>query len=199
MQKPAETSFPIHDLIASRWSPRAFRADPVSKEQLGSLFEAARWGASCFNAQPWHYLAATNSDPASYAKLASCLVEANAAWATNAPVLAVAIAELSFARNGKPNRWAQYDTGNATASLTLQAEAMGLAVHQMGGFLADKVHEVCLVPEGYDPIAMIAIGFPAEPDTLEGEMAARERQPRERKPLKTFVFGAEWKSPNPFA
>ncbi|MFT7535648.1 MAG: nitroreductase [Hyphomicrobiaceae bacterium] len=199
MQKPADTNFPIHDVIANRWSPRAFRADPVSTEQLGALFEAARWGASCFNAQPWHYLAATSSDTEAYAKLAACLVDGNAAWATKAPVLAIAIAELAFTHNGKPNRWAHYDTGNATANLTLQAEAMGLVVHQMGGFHADKVHGLCKVPDGYDPIAALAIGFPAEPDTLAGDLAERERAPRERKALDSFVFGAEWQTPHPFA
>ena len=142
MQKPADTNFPIHQLIASRWSPRAFRAEAVSKEQLGALFEAARWSASCFNAQPWHYLAATSDDTDAYAKLASCLMDGNVPWATKAPVLAIAVARLDFAHNGKPNRWAPYDTGAASASLTLQAESMGLVVHQMGGFHADKVHGV---------------------------------------------------------
>ena len=192
MKKPADTRFPLHDLISGRWSPRAFKDDPVSTEQLGSLFEAARWGASCFNAQPWHFVVATKDDAEAYERIASCLVEANAVWAKNAPVLGIAVAELAFQHNGKPNRWAQYDTGNAMANLSLQAEAMGLVIHQMGGFDAQKVHEVCGVPAEFDPIAAFAIGYADAPESLGDELADRERAPRERKPLDSFVFGSKW-------
>ena len=126
MKKPAETKFPLHDLIAYRWSPRAFKPDPVSTEQLGSLFEAARWGASCFNAQPWHFVVATKADAPAYERIASCLVEGNAAWAKNAPVLGVAVAERNFQHNGKPNRWAQYDTEIFPRVLGLGAIGLGI-------------------------------------------------------------------------
>lgn len=193
MKKPADTKFPLHELIANRWSPRAFQTDALTDEQLGALFEAARWGASCFNAQPWHFLVATKDDRDAFERLASCLVDGNA-WAKQAPVLAIAVAELNFEHNGKPNRWAQYDTGNAMATLSLQAEAMGVAIHQMGGFDADKVRELCGVPEGYEPMAAVAIGFAGDADSLDEPLAERERAPRERKPLDSFVFGGTWES-----
>ncbi|MFT7676601.1 MAG: nitroreductase [Planctomycetota bacterium] len=197
MTPSADTQFPIHDLIAERWSPRAFADRPVPREELGSLFEAARWGASCFNAQPWRYLLATREDAAAYERLASCLVEANASWATRAPVLVVALAQTSFAHNGKPNAWAQYDTGSATGNLSLQAQALGLAVHQMGGFDAGRVRELCQVPAGFEPLAMLAIGFPGVPEQLPKELAERERAPRERMALDAMVFGSQWESPSP--
>ncbi|MCA8956048.1 MAG: nitroreductase family protein [Planctomycetes bacterium] len=197
MKKPATTDFPIHEILTERWSPRAFRSDLVDREQLGSLFEAARWGASCFNAQPWHFLVATRDDEAGYAKLASCLADANAVWATKAPVLVVAIAAQNFAHNGKPNRHALHDVGLALGNLTVQAQALGLSVHQMAGFDADKARQVCAIPDGFEPVAMAAIGYRGDPQGLPEPLRARESAPRERRPLAEFVFGATWNSASP--
>ncbi len=68
-----------------------------------------------------------------FARLLSCLVEANQDWAKAAPVLALGVATLDFERNGKPNRVALHDLGLATGNLIAEATARGLSVHQMGG------------------------------------------------------------------
>src|SRR5260370_6405287 len=129
MQKPAPSDFPVHELIRERWSPRAFADKPVPQDVLRSIFEAARWAPSSNNEQPWAYLVATRDDKESFEKMLSVLVEFNAAWAKSAPVLAIAVAHLVFAKNNAPNRNAQYDTGAASALLTVEATAHGLAVH----------------------------------------------------------------------
>lgn len=131
MSKRATTSFPIHDLIAERWSPRAFSDQPVGKEELGSLFEAARWAPSCFNEQPWMFLIATKENAEEFDRLASCLMDGNA-WAREAPALILSVAKQSFERNGKPNRHAGHDVGLAVQNLSTQAQSMGLVLHQMG-------------------------------------------------------------------
>src|SRR5216684_2118216 len=115
MQKPAPTDFPVHELIRERWSPRAFADRPVPQNVLRSIFEAARWAPSSSNEQPWAYLVAPKDDKVSFANMLSVLVEFNANWAKSAPVLAIAVAHLAFAKNNAPNRNAQYDTGAATA------------------------------------------------------------------------------------
>lgn len=51
--KPAPTEVDIHELIAGRWSPRAFSEKPVERAQLHRLLEAARWAPSSNNLQPW--------------------------------------------------------------------------------------------------------------------------------------------------
>ena len=102
-EKRARTDHPIHTLLAERWSPYAFADRPVSREDLLSLFEAARWAASSYNEQPWSYLVATRDDPNGFALLLSCLVEGNQAWAKAAPVLALGCTRLTFVRNGQPN------------------------------------------------------------------------------------------------
>ena len=115
MQKPAPSDFPVHELIRERWSPRAFADKPIPQDVLRSIFEAARWAPSSSNEQPWAYLVATRGDKNSFERMLSVLVEFNANWARSAPVLAIAVAKLTFAKNDAPNRNALYDTGAATA------------------------------------------------------------------------------------
>ena len=136
MEKPADNQYPIHELIKQRWSPLAFNIRPVEPEKIASLLEAARWAASCFNEQPWFFIVATQDNAQEYEKLFSCLVEANQTWAKDAPLLMLSVAKLSFTRNNKPNRHALHDLGFAVGNLTLQAQALGLFVHQMGGFMS---------------------------------------------------------------
>jgi nitroreductase len=187
MEKPAETAHPIEELLRRRWSPRAFAERPVEPEKLASMFEAARWSASCFNEQPWNFIVATRDDAAEFARLLSCLVEGNQVWASHAPVLMVSVARLNFAQNGKPNRTAIHDVGLATAQMIVQAMAMGVFMHPMAGFHADKVRELYGVPEGYEPVAAIAAGYPGDPATLPESLRQRELAPRVRKPQEEFV------------
>jgi nitroreductase len=199
MQNPAPSDFPVHELIRERWSPRAFADKPISQNVLRSLFEAARWAPSCFNEQPWAYLVALKDDQSSFAKMLSVLVEFNANWAKSAPVLALAVAELAFAKNNAPNRNAQYDTGAATALLSVEATAHGLAVHQMAGFDPEKARQVFGIPAGWEAIAAIAIGYPGDPATLSQPLKDRELAPRTRKPIAEFVMADHWGHTAPFA
>lgn len=188
MEKPADTAHPIEEVLRRRWSPRAFDERPVEADKLLSLFEAARWAASCFNEQPWHFIVATSDDKAEFARLLSCLIDGNRAWAARAPVLMVSVARLCFAQNGKPNRHAIHDVGLATAQMILQATAMGLFAHPMAGFHPEIVRELYGVPDGYEPVAAIAVGYPGDPAALSGSLGQRELAPRARKPIDSFVF-----------
>jgi len=198
MQKSAPVDHPIHELLRSRWSPRAFSQDPVPPEILCSLFEAARWAPSSNNEQPWAFLVATKDDPEAHGRLLSTLVEFNQAWAKHAPVLAIAVSEMEFARGGHPNRNAFYDTGAALADLTLEATSRGLFVHQMAGFDPHKAIEVCSIPEGWEPIAAFVIGYPGDPSSLPENLRERELGGRSRKPLADFVMSGRWGNPAPF-
>jgi nitroreductase len=196
MQKPAPTNFPVHNLIRDRWSPRAFASKPVEPAVLASLFEAARWAPSSNNEQPWAYLVATKDDTENFAKTVRVLVEFNAAWAKEAAVLMIAVSRLNF-QNGTPNRNAFYDTGAATALLSVEATARGLAVHQMAGFDHAKAKKVFEIPEECEPIAAIAIGYPGDPNSLPEKLRDREVAPRTRKPLSEFVMSGRWGHTSP--
>lgn len=192
MEKLATTDCPIHDLLERRWSPRAFADRPVEPEKLRCLLEAARWAPSSYNEQPWAYLLAAREQPAEFARLLSVLVEGNIAWARHAPVLMLSLARLNFERNGKPNRHAFHDVGLASENLVIQATAVGLAVHQMAGFHVDKAREVFSIPESWEPVAAIALGYAGEAESLPEPLRARELAPRTRKPLEQFVFTGRW-------
>jgi nitroreductase len=190
--KHAKTEHPIQDFIAKRWSPYGFADRDVSDADLRSLFEATRWAASSFNEQPWSYIVAARAQEEAFARLLSCLVEANQSWAKAAPVLALGVATLNFTRNGKPNRVALHDLGLATGNLVAEATARGLAVHQMGGILPDRAREIYAIPEGSEAVTGIAIGYAGDPEAFSKEIRERDLTPRERKPQQDFVFGASW-------
>jgi len=193
--KHAKTEHPTQDFIAKRWSPYGFADRKVSEADLHSLFEAARWAASSFNEQPWSYIVATRTQEEAFARLLSCLVEANQSWAKAAPVLALGVATLSFKRNNKPNRVALHDLGLATGSLVAEATARGLAVHQMGGILPDRAREIYAIPEGSEAVTGIAVGYAGNPEAFSEEIRERDLAPRERKPQRGFVFGDSWGNP----
>jgi nitroreductase len=195
MEKLAETQYPIHDLLRQRWSPRAFDDRIVESEKLQSLFEAARWAPSSNNEQPWRFLIATKENTTEYDRLFNCLVEGNQKWAYRAPVLLLSVATLHF-EDGSPNRHALHDTGMAAENLVLQATALGLVAHQMAGFRVDQARTDCKIPEGYEPVAMIAVGYPGNPSVLSDRLRGREIQPRVRKPLTEFVYSATWGQPS---
>ncbi len=197
LEKRAETAAPIHELLASRWSPRAFDPRPVEPEKLRSLFEAARWAASSYNEQPWHFLVATKDHPEDFRRVLECFVEFNQGWSKNAPVVGLSVAGLKFQRNAEPNRHAFHDVGAAAASLALQATALGLQIHQMAGILPEKAREVFGIPEGYEAVAGIALGYPGDPETLPDALRKRELAPRERKPVTSFVFTGRWAAVSP--
>jgi nitroreductase len=198
MQKPAVTDAPVHELIKNRWSPRAFAEKPVERQVLRSLFEAARWAPSSNNEQPWAYLVATKDDAENFAKMLGVLVEFNANWAKDAPVLALSVAHLKTNRDGKPNRVAVHDVGSATAQLTFEANTRGLLVHQMAGFDAEKARQTFAIPPDWEPVAAMAIGYPGNPESLPDKLRERELAPRTRKPVSEFVMTGSWGHTAPF-
>ncbi len=192
MNKPAPVNPRVHELIRERWSPIAFDSRPVEPEVLHSLLEAAQWAPSSFNEQPWSFLVATREQVEEHARLLDCLVPGNQGWARHAPVLMLSVAKLAFERGGKPNRHALYDVGQATAQLVLQATAAGLAAHQMAGFDGDKARATFGIPDGHDPVAAIALGYPGDPEALPENMRGRELAPRRRKSLSELAFAGRW-------
>ena len=197
MEKPANTQYPIHELLKRRWSPRAFAARTVELEKLRSLFEAARWAPSSYNEQPWRFIVAMKEEQTEYDRLFRCLVEGNQKWAHQAPVLILSVASMKFEEDGSANRHAFHDTGMAAENLLLQATALGLVAHQMAGFDVGRTRAEFKIPPDCDPVAMIALGYPGDHTTLPDRLRDRELKSRERVAVAKFVFSGIWGKPSP--
>lgn len=198
VRKPAPAAEPVHEIISERWSPRAFDPRPVEPEKLRKLFEAARWAASSYNAQPWFFVMATRDDAADFQRVLGTFMEMNQSWAKNAPVIGFTVARLNFEHNGQLNRHAFHDVGQAAATLALQAAHLGLQVHQMAGIDPEKAKREFHVPDGYEVVAGFALGYAGDPASLPDPLRERETAARQRKPLSSFLFSGDWGRVAPF-
>jgi nitroreductase len=187
MEKSTEFHSPIIDLIKNRRSRRAYATTAVESEKINSLFEAARWAPSSVNEQPWIYLYATKEQSELWTKIFDALNDGNKIWVENAPLLIASFVRRNFIRNDRPNGAARYDLGGANAFLSLQATHLGLNVHQMGGFDHGKLIANLNVPDIYEPVIVLAIGYPGEIDLLPENLQLREKAPRERYLQSSFV------------
>ena len=187
MEKKAKTNYPVHQILENRWSPRAFNGVKIEKEKLQRILEAARWSPSASNEQPWAFIVGEKGD-ATYQKIFDSLVEFNQLWAITASVLILAIGKKTSAKTGKTNDWFKYDVGQAAAHLTFQASSEGLFVHQMGGFDIVKAKELFLIPDDFEALTAIALGYQGDYTVLHPNHQKMELAPRERKNTGDFVF-----------
>jgi nitroreductase len=184
---PTTTGPVLHDLLAHRRSPRGFATDrPVEAQTLLVLLEAARWAPSAGNSQPWRFGVVRREERA-FDELASALAPGNQVWARNAGAL-ILLATRTVGDDGGERPWAVYDAGQAAAHLTVQAQAEGLAVHQMGGFDADAVSAVFGLEEHVQPVVVLAVGWHDAQADLPEPFASRERAPRVRLPLDELLL-----------
>jgi nitroreductase len=185
--KPAKTEHPINDLIAKRWSARAFSTSPVERSKLLSVLEAARWAPSSRNEQPWRYIVFTNDNPEKLKKAQSVLKDINN-YAKRAPILICAITKKTYSDNGNYNRLHFHDLGAANENMFLEAFNQGLIMHEMGGFDTQKAREVFNIPEDFEVGIMIAIGYQDIHQVLPESLIQKAYLPRERKPLSEIAF-----------
>ena len=187
IRKTATTRVPVHPLLAERWSPRGF--DPrheVGPDQLTALLEAARWAPSANNSQPWRFVV-TQRGTTEFDHLAELLAPGNQVWAANAGALVLVAAQL-VDDTGRPLRFALYDTGQAVAHLVTQAQAEGLATHQMGGFDTAGVSDLLGLGTDVTPVVVVAVGRFDDAAELDEPLATRERAPRSRRPLDDLML-----------
>ena len=189
MNKEAITTYPLIKEIRYRWSPRAFDDKEISKKEVKTLLEAARWAPSSMNEQPWRYILGFKGDE-SYDKILDCLVEFNRNWAQTAPVLGMVVGKKLF-KSGKENRHFWYDSGQSMAYFSLQATAMNLHLHQMGGFSKSKAIEKLQIPsEEYEPLTAFALGYKTDPENtnIPDDLKEEEYNPRKRKQQSELFF-----------
>jgi nitroreductase len=178
--------------ILKRRSILSFSDRHVEHEKLMILFEAARWAPSSLNLQPWRFIYASKDDPAAYQCIFGLLNEGNRRWAETAPVLVVSVAEMVMEYKSRSNRFAFHDMGMAVGNLLIQAAYLDLYVHPMGGFNSDECKQILKIPERFDPVAIMAIGYKGDPNNLPADLRERELKPRERREVQEFLFQGTW-------
>ncbi len=188
--RTAQTSAPVIETLAERWSPRAFDATHTFPEgALRGIFEAARWAPSASNSQPWRFVLARRGSE-NFAKIESTLAGFNRMWAGSAAALVVNIAEVADT-DGAPQPWAEYDLGQAVAHLSVQAHAEGYYVHQMGGFDASAISTAFGLDERFRPVSVMSLGAIGEADQLPEPLRERETAPRTRVELDELFFARD--------
>ncbi len=193
MERIRRSELPLHPVLNERYSPRAFSDRPVTDAELELVLEAARWAPSSMNEQPWRFLV-TRMGAEGHADLLSALNHSNQVWANKAPVLVLTMVHRTLSRNGQENFHARHDLGSAVAQLTVQATALGMGLHQLGGFQAHIARTVFGIPEEYDLVSVLAMGFPGEVEMLPAELREREARKTPRRSLTELVSYGRFKT-----
>ena len=178
----------ILEIIQERWSPYSFSLAPVEEFKLKAMFEAASCAPSCNNEQPWLFVVSKRENEAVFNDYIGFMVDGNKIWAKNAYAIVISMARTRFSHSGKPNRWAFHDTGMAVSNLLLQALALDVYVHQMGGYSVEKVKEYFKLGDDIEPVAMMAIGYLGDGSSLTPELLKRDETRRPRKSVSEFVY-----------
>ena len=183
----AKTSQPVHEIIATRRSPRSLDPDAViANEDLIAFLEAARWAPSAFNGQPWRFFVGKRGDE-TFVKILETLSPFNQSWAKNASLLAT-VAAKTVKEDGSANVDYLYDCGLAVSQLVFEVHSRGFVAHQMTGFDRAKSAEILGMDSDLTSVVVIAIGKQDLPEKLAGPAAERELAPRERKELSEIVI-----------
>jgi|ERR1700733_923892 len=187
-----KTQYPVLPFILNRWSSRSFSQEPLSENELMTLFDAARWAQNSYNNQPWRFLYAINGKNL-WSDFLNLLAPGNKEWAQKAYALVVVVSKKTFDYDGSPSKTHTFDTGAAAQNMALQGASMGIVTHGMEGFDYEKARTVLNIPADYQVEAMFAIGRLGNPQDLPEKLREREK-PSDRKPLKDVVFEGKFPS-----
>lgn len=172
----------IHPLLRERYSPMGFTNGPITDAQIETMIEAASWSPSAYNDQPWRF-AWTLSGSREFEKVLGCFVEYNQQWASSAACYIVVMHSRNLGHNQQPNHHAAYDTGAAAMALIVQAMSTGIYAHQLAGFDQQAMRSLLSVDDSISLISVIALGYPAEPDSLLSPFKEKAKAIRVRKPI----------------
>ncbi len=176
--------------IATRRANRALSDKPLSEDIIARLMTAATYAPSCFNSQPWRFMAVT--EPEALVKLHGSLSGGNY-WAKKAPLLVAVATKPEFdAKLSDGREYALFGCGLAVQNLLTQAVSEGLYAHPMAGFDPLIVKEAFAIPAEYIVITLIAVGYPGTLDGLSEKHVAAEQGERGRKPEAEVICHNSW-------
>jgi nitroreductase len=171
----------LMSLIRNRRSIRKYEDKPVPAECVQQVLEAVRWSPSWANTQCWEVVVVR--DPAVKEQLQATLPpKGNPAFkaVVQAPLVLALCAKTG--RSGfykgdvttKFGEWMMYDLGIATQNICLMAHSLGLGTVVVGLFDHDQAAQVINVPQGYELVSMIPLGYPAKTGSAPSRKATDE-------------------------
>lgn len=172
------------ELVESRQSVRKFQTKSVDRILLQKCVESARLAPSAENVQPWRFLIIDDQEKKELLRQhAFSGIFRVTRWAVSAPVLVVILAKPDFIANklGKQMTGIHYyfiDIGIAGEHFVLQAHDLGLGTCWIGWFNAKGVTKALNIPKIYQPLALLAVGYPAHQNKRE----------RKRRPIEEICF-----------
>ncbi|KQY57458.1 MULTISPECIES: nitroreductase family protein [unclassified Nocardioides] len=185
----------LSDLLRNRRSTRVY--DPghvLADEDLARLMRAAQWSPSAGNSQPWAFLVGRRGDE-THRRFLPHLSAGNTSWVPHASAVLVSAHQAASGPEDDAltfSDYAMYDLGQSVAMLTVEAELLGLTVHQFAGFGHDAVAREFGVPPHWRVTTALAIGAYGDPRAADPVLAERDERPRVRKPMDDFVFAGSW-------
>ena len=183
----ANTSVPIHPILAERKSPRSLdESVKLTSEEITALLEAARWAPSANNLQPWRFFVGQRGD-ATFTNILESLRPFNQNWSKRASLL-VLVAGATKNEDGTDNNSYTYDCALAVSQLSIEAHSRGYVAHQMAGFEKELAIQNLSINSALAPVVVVAIGKQAGVEQLDEATAQRELAPRVRKPLDEIVL-----------
>lgn len=175
----------LSEIFIKRHSGTNFEPMELTEDHYEALIQSARWTPSSYNDQPWNFIFCDRCrNPEAFAKVMDSIYGQD--WVENVQLFVITIARHNFLYNQKENEWALYDTGAAALSMSLQASEMGLMAHQIGGFDREEIQNEFNLPDGFEPITLIAIGYENTAHDSSDE------EPRTRYPIENNFFSGEW-------
>ena len=186
MSKTPETSAPLTPLLAARWSPRSYdQTHEISDTELLSILEAGRWAPSSSNGQPWRFSVARRGTDL-HQKVVAGLTGFNQDWAPAASALIVV--SVKKREDGSSHKGNYYDAGLAVSLMSVQAQALDLYTHQMGGILHEQLHNDLGLSDDLEVVVVFSVGKKDVPEKFEGAALERELAPRTRLELSEIVL-----------
>ncbi|MCJ7698764.1 nitroreductase family protein [Candidatus Bathyarchaeota archaeon] len=180
--------------LRKRMSPLLFDDKDLEDEKLRALVEAARWAPSCSNNQSWNYVF-VHKKASTRVALEGSLTRGNA-WAKEALYLVAVAADPGIDCRDNDLPFYAYDAGLSVMCLVIEAEHLGLRVHQMAGWSEQKVKQALRFPSNVRVMVLFALGYGADAKSVWENLDERTRnklaKPRERKPLDQNFFSESY-------
>ncbi|MGD6805746.1 MAG: nitroreductase family protein [Candidatus Bathyarchaeia archaeon] len=150
----------VFEAIQERKSIRAYQDTPVPREKLERILEAGRLAPSARNVEPWHFIVVTNSE-----KRKALSKGLYAKFVNQAPLVIVVLGDKKASAD-----WYAVDASLALENMVLTAVNEGLGTCIVGSFEESNVKAALKIPDNFEVIAMIAVGYPRKKVDLSSKL-----------------------------